>query len=194
MSDINPQAALFGALAKAQSEMKNAPLNKVNPHFKSRYADLSAIRDAVIPALTKNSLCVFQSPTTIDGQQVLVTTIAHSLGGVIQSETPICSDTSKPQPYGSALTYARRYGLAAICNISADEDDDANAAQSAPAAPEKLITPENAKIINDLIERKGANAEAFMKYFGVSTVSELPQSKYVQAKDALEKKQDVGAE
>jgi len=45
-----------------------------------------------------------------------------------------------------------------------------------------------------LIERKGANAEAFMKYFGVSTVSELPQSKYVQAKDALEKKQDVGAE
>jgi len=191
MTDTNPQAALFAALAKAQSEFKNAPLNKINPHFKSKYADLAAIRDTVTPALAKHDLCVFQTQTTIDGQPVNVTTIAHKDGGVIQSETPICADTSKPQPYGSALTYARRYGLASICNISAEDDDDTNAAQDATP---QLVTKAQAKVINDLIERKGANAEAFMKYFGVSMVSELPQSRFVQAKDALEKKQDVGAE
>ena len=189
MTDTNPQAALFGALAKAQSEMKNAPLNKINPHFKSKYADLASIRDTVMPSLTKNGISVMQMPMIDDaGNNVLVTALSHSSGGTIQSQTPICADTSKAQPYGSALTYARRYGLAAMCCISSDEDDDGNAAQA--AAPQ-VITAKQSKDIVELIDKKGVDPEVFMKYFGVSTLSELPQSKFAKAIESLNKKDDV---
>lgn len=191
MSDTNPQAALFAALAKAQSEMKNAPLNKVNPHFKSRYADLAAIRDTVTPALAKYDLCVFQSQIMIDGQPVNVTTIAHKDGGMIQSETPICSDTSKPQPYGSALTYARRYGLAALCNISAEDDDDANTAQDAKP---QLLDQNQINEIATLIEHRECDSKALFKYLGVKMVSEIPASKFAQIKTQLEGKPMRGAE
>jgi hypothetical protein len=117
---------LASALAKAQSAMKNAPLNKVNPHFKSKYADLAAIRDAVVPALSANGIAVTQTPEFRDGSWVLVTTL-RGHGETIESVYPLTID--KPQAMGSQLTYAKRYSLSSICGISADEDDDGNAAQ-----------------------------------------------------------------
>jgi hypothetical protein len=125
---------LAKALAAAQGEIKNAHLNKVNPHFKSRYADLAAIRDAVIPALSKHGIAVMQTTQqdifneNVPGFVVL-TTLVHSSGQWIESEYPIPLVVDKPQIMGSAYTYARRYSLAAICGIAAEEDDDANAAQ-----------------------------------------------------------------
>jgi hypothetical protein len=186
MVEPNPQAALFQALAKAQSEMKNAPLNKINPHFKSKYADLASIRDAVIPALTKHGISVFQSPMIDEsGRNVLVTTLAHSLGGMVQSHTPICSDSSKPQPYGSALTYARRYGLAAICGIASDEDDDGNVAQG---APQTKISEEQEAELSGLIAQSGADKSAYLKYLGITSLSDLPAANYPNAKKALQAK------
>lgn len=121
---------LAAALAAAQAEMKNAKLNKVNPHFKSRYADLAEIRDTVTPALSRYGLAVTQGTDT-DGNSILVVTrLIHKSGQWIESRFPINFD--KPQAMGSAYTYAKRYSLAAICNIAADEDDDANAANEKP--------------------------------------------------------------
>lgn len=118
---------LSAALAKAQAEMKNATLNKVNPHFKSKYADLAAIRDTVMPSLTKHGISVVQG-TAPDGDKLsVITRLMHSSGQWIESSFPIAYD--KPQQMGSAYTYAKRYSLSAMCAISADEDDDANAAQ-----------------------------------------------------------------
>jgi hypothetical protein len=132
---INEIAA---ALAKAQSEMKNAHLNKVNPHFKSKYADLAGIRDAVTPALSKNGIAVVQG-TEVSvsqmGHMVVYTRLVHSSGQWIESEFPIAID--KPQAMGSAYTYAKRYSLSAICNIAADEDDDANAANDSKPAHDR---------------------------------------------------------
>jgi hypothetical protein len=121
------------ALAAAQGEMKNAFLNKVNPHFKSKYADLAGIRDAVTPALSKHGIAVVQG-TEMDGERLVVTTrLVHASGQWFESRFPIAID--KPQAMGSSYTYAKRYSLAAICNIAADEDDDANAASdSKPVA------------------------------------------------------------
>lgn len=125
-------AALSAALAKAQGEMKNAPLNKTNPHFKSRYADLAAIRDATIPALSKNGLAIIQFTTLDDdGRMKLHTRLSHSSGEWVESVYPLPVD--KPQVMGSAITYGKRYSWSAMCGISADEDDDGNAAQEAPA-------------------------------------------------------------
>lgn len=133
------------ALAKAQSEMKNATLNKTNPHFRSKYADLAGIRDAVTPALAKNGIAVTQCIEIYGEMTVVATKLMHSSGEMIESRFPIMADVSKPQAIGSAITYARRYSLSAICGISADEDDDGNAAQEAGGKPVATLSKANAR-------------------------------------------------
>lgn len=120
------------ALAAAQAEMKNAKLNRVNPHFKSKYADLAEIRDTVTPALSKNGIAVVQGTDATDNGLVVFTRLIHSSGQWIESRFPIPYD--KPQTMGSGITYGRRYTLSAVCNIAADEDDDGNAANEKPVA------------------------------------------------------------
>lgn len=130
---------LATALAAAQAEMKNAYTNASNPHFKSKYADLAKVRDTVTPALTKNGIAVVQGTDILDTGIHVVTRLVHKSGQWIESRWPIAFD--KPQAMGSAYTYAKRYSLAAICNIAADEDDDANAANDKPVMPSVNGTP-----------------------------------------------------
>lgn len=134
---------LAAALAKAQIEMKNAPLNASNPHFKNRYADLASVRDACVPVLAKHGIATSQM---IVGDR-LVTAIMHSSGQWIASEYPL-PPTDKAQAFGSSLTYAKRYSLAAIVGIAADEDDDANTADHAPPKPKATPAPRPAKTAN----------------------------------------------
>lgn len=118
---------IAAALAKAQGAMKNASLNKVNPHFRSKYADLAGIRDAVIPSLTANGIAVVQTfDVTTERDTFVRTRLIHASGQWIESLCPIPS-VPDMQKMGSAITYARRYSLSAICGIAADEDDDAEA-------------------------------------------------------------------
>lgn len=123
---INEIAA---ALAKAQAEIKNAAFNRTNPHFKSKYADLASVRDAVTPALAKNGIAVVQMTGEAEGRMIVSTRLIHASGQWLESCYPIINDTNKPQAMGSALSYARRYSLSAITNIASEEDDDANEAQ-----------------------------------------------------------------
>ncbi len=135
---INEIAA---ALAKAQGVMKNATLNKVNPHFKSKFADLAAVRDAVIPALTANGIAVVQTLDTFmvgpdgTGGPCVYTRLVHTSGQWIESLCQI-PNGGDMQKMGSAITYARRYSLSAICGIAADEDDDGNEAVQPTARPQ----------------------------------------------------------
>lgn len=120
-------AALAAALAKAQGEMQGASKDSVNPHFKSRYADLASVWDACRAVLSKNGLAVLQ-PVRADGPSVTVTTIlTHSSGEWISEALTMTATQNTPQGVGSAITYGRRYGLAAMVGI-APEDDDGNAA------------------------------------------------------------------
>ena len=99
---------IAGALAKAQAGMKNAALNKVNPHFRSKYADLAGIRDAVIPALTAQGIAVVQTlDVTVEGGNYLRTRLMHASGQWVESLCPIPS-VPDMQKMGSAITYARR--------------------------------------------------------------------------------------
>lgn len=119
---------LVTALSKAQAVIENATLNKTNPHFKSKYADLAAIFDAVRKPLAQQGVVVSQTTELREGGLVLVTMMAHSSGQWIRSEYPLPA-TGRPQEIGSAMTYARRYCLSAITGIAADEDDDAEGAE-----------------------------------------------------------------
>ena len=122
---------LAPALAKVQAELKNATLNKTNPHFKSRYADLAGIRDTVTPVLAKHGFSIIQTTEGSASGFCLVTMLLHESGQYISGRYPLPELLDKPQAMGSAVTYARRYALSAMCGISAEEDDDGEAAQNA---------------------------------------------------------------
>ncbi len=116
------------ALAKAQAEMSNAKKDAVNPFFKKNYADLNAIREAVIPSLNSNGISALQPTCVVDGVDYVETVLLHTSGEYISSLTRIvCDKPNDAQRHGSGLSYARRYALQSICNIGA-EDDDANKA------------------------------------------------------------------
>jgi hypothetical protein len=124
---------LATALAKAQSEMENAKKDSVNPHFRAAYADLASIWDAARAVLGKHGLAVVQTIRAENGESVLTTRLMHASGQWIASELPILAAAKKPQEFGSALTYARRYALAAIVGVASD-DDDGEAAAGRPFA------------------------------------------------------------
>ena len=136
---------LAAALSKAQGVMKPAIFDKSNPHFKSKYATLASIWDAIRKPLADNGLSVTQT-TRMNGVGIILDTqLMHVSGQLISSEYPLVAGA--PQAMGSSMTYARRYCLSAICGITADDDDDANEAQKAtPRANPHVTTAED---IND---------------------------------------------
>lgn len=123
--------ALYAALSLAQSKIEGAKKKNLNPHFKSRYADLASVWDACRDELTEQGLSVFQFPVTPQqpGMHVaLLTVIAHKSGQEVGERFELAiKDPTNPQAVGSALTYMRRYALMGAVGI-APEDDDANAA------------------------------------------------------------------
>lgn len=126
-----PANEIFTALAKAQAEIGTANKDSLNPHFKSKYADLASVWEACRAALTKNSICVVQVPSA-DGNAVSVTTIlGHASGQKIVGELTMIAKGSDPQSVGSCLTYLRRYSLASLVSVCPD-DDDGNAATGKP--------------------------------------------------------------
>lgn len=118
---------LATALSKAQGEITGALKDSANPFFKSNYADLASCWDACRSALTKNGLAVTQFPTTDPTGSYLVTTLMHSSGQWMRSSLILKSKDDTSQAMGSAITYARRYALAATVGI-AQVDDDGNQA------------------------------------------------------------------
>ena len=125
-------AALAAALATAQGSMKGAIKDSANPFFKSKYADLASVVEAIRAAFSANGLSYIQTVQPSDRDEVRVETmILHSSGEWISCGV-LALPVSKvdAQGYGSALTYARRYSLSAAVGV-APEDDDGNAATMA---------------------------------------------------------------
>ena len=131
------------ALVKAQKAFGPALKSSTNPHFKSRYADLSACVEAVIEGLNEAGIALIQR-TSEDMNGVTVETVfIHESGEMLEcGKLHVPASKQDPQGYGSALTYARRYSLMAACGI-APEDDDGNAA-TRKTVIEKPLVNENA--------------------------------------------------
>lgn len=159
---------LAEALAKAQVKISGATKDKNNPFFHSKYADLAGIWDACRAPLSEYGLAVIQTTDGSPDNVIVFTTLAHSSGQWIRgkiSMRPVPVKVSKddptlhitPQGIGSALTYARRYGLAAIVGV-APADDDGNRASGhreapaerdkEPASKPKRPTPEVDKMLD----------------------------------------------
>jgi len=127
------------ALNKVQAVLEGAKKDSVNPFYKSKYADLESVWEAARPLLATNGLSVTQTLGYVlsgNGEMMttLITTLLHESGQYISGEMPLLLKTPDPQGQGSAISYARRYGLAAILGIY-QTDDDAEVAHNrhAPA-------------------------------------------------------------
>ena len=127
------------ALLKAQSEMSNPKKGATNPFFKSKYADLNAIREAVIPTLNKNGITVLQPIVHFEGKNFVKTVLLHESGELLESLTEIIyNKTNDAQAQGSGISYARRYALQSFVCVGADDDDGNKAVQT--KAKEKATT------------------------------------------------------
>ena len=141
---------LAKALAAANGHIKNPNLDAVNPHFKSRYASLGAIINAVRAPLAAQGISAVQTVSNDGGSVGVTTTLLHSSGEwmaeTIWSALP---DRATVQQLGSSITYLRRYSLAAITGIVGEEDDDGNAGSSNDRSdrpePRKTFKPTEAK-------------------------------------------------
>ena len=131
---------LDAALAAAQKEIHFAAKDASNPFFNSSYATLKSVWDAVREPLTKNGISVTQWPIhSTDGWQHLVTHIACQ-GQWIRAHASMPVAKKDPQGYGSAITYLKRYALAAVVGVPSDEDDDGNSANGNVFQTEKQNT------------------------------------------------------
>jgi hypothetical protein len=120
-STINELAA---ALHLAQGKIKHAIKDSANPFYKSKFADLTSVWDAIRDAFQAHGLSVSQLPDQDDdGKPVLVTILMHKSGQWISGSYPITPIKNDPQGVGSAITYARRYALQAVAGVCADDDD-----------------------------------------------------------------------
>jgi len=136
------QPKIASAFVKAQRAFGPALKTSSNPHFRSRYADLSACVEAVIDALNDNGIALIQKTYECKDGVMVETIFVHESGEVMEGgilHVPAVKHDA--QGFGSALTYARRYSLQAACGI-APEDDDGNAAsRRLEAKPTTKVDP-----------------------------------------------------
>jgi hypothetical protein len=132
---------LLAALVKAKKEFEPAIKGNVNPHFKSKYADLNACLDAVNYPLLRNGIALIQASHPCEDGVIIETIFAHESGAMLPcGQVHVPASKHDAQGYGSAMTYARRYSLMAACGI-AGEDDDGNAASKPVPEPVKRTQP-----------------------------------------------------
>jgi len=118
---------ITAALIKFQGEVGTVAKNSDNPYFKSRYGDLNAYLEVIKKPLADCGLAIAQLPIT----NGLKTILLHESGETIESEMTIPNLPADPQKVGAALTYMRRYMIAAMLMLNA-EDDDANSVSQPP--------------------------------------------------------------
>lgn len=134
---------LATALSKAQGEMPKAKQSGLNKHFGQNYATLDDLREASIPALSKNGLVITQTTVPYPEGVRLITTIIHSSGQWISGEYPIMAARQDPQGLKSAMTYAKRTTWEGICGLSSgDAEDDGNTAQGKTETPQQPQKPQ----------------------------------------------------
>jgi hypothetical protein len=175
---------LATAMAAAQGLMGSAIKGASNPFFKSKYADLGSVIQAIKAPFAAHGLSYVQFPITGDNSVGVITRLMHSSGEWLEQEYFIPLGKMDAQSVGSCLSYARRYSLQAIAGIPA-EDDDGNAATQ--AKPES-VTKAQAKVIGELIKQSGANTEKFCIAFKCADIASLSASNFDRAKELLEKK------
>lgn len=168
-------------MAKAFAEIEAATKSASNPHFKSKYADLGAVIEAVKPPLIKHGLFFTQRSHPADNG-VCVETVLHHEGGEELSLGTLFVPANKQdaQGFGSALTYARRYGLMTAFGVPAEDDDGNAAAASARTAnandkPPAPVTDAQRDMIATLAPGAGKTLQDICEAYKVDNLKDLTE-------------------
>ena len=174
------------ALVKAQRQFKVATFDKKNPHFKSSYASLESVHNAIADGLSSNGLAICH--LLEDGK--MVTTLFHESGEWIGCELAIPAGLS-PQQLGSALTYFRRYSICCLLAIPSGEDDDGNSAEVAhkPSVTEpKFLTVSESQEILALIGENQELMQKILKGYGVKMLHDIEGKHFRMIVETLKKR------
>ncbi len=183
------------AMAKVQEGIGGAIKGNVNPAFKSKYADLSAVWEAWQAIGPAAGFSVMQFPGLYDPEAKAMgmdTLVMHSSGQWVRSSLSVPLGKVDAQGYGSAATYARRYSLAAAVGIC-PEDDDGNAAvrtinRANDGVNDDRITAAQCTELRELAEEVEADLPRLCAYLKVSSLPNLPAHRFGEAKAAIERK------
>lgn len=186
---------LFAAMAKAFATIEGATKDANNPHFKTKYADLGAVVNAIKPALVTNGLWFAQVNHEQAGGVCVETILCHNTGQQFSfGKLFVPASKQDAQGYGSALTYARRYSLLTAFGVC-PEDDDGNAAAAAPKhestkpaepeAPRHRITDEQRDELATLIDSYGFNIAEVCQAMKIKTLKEIWGDQFGPAKDFI---------
>ena len=174
---------LATALNKAQAVMGGAKKGKVNPFFKSKYADLSAVQEVIQEPFSEHGLSYVQFPIEYNGRIGVETTLMHESGEWMSNEFTVNLTKQDAQGAGSAITYCRRYALQAMAGIPS-EDDDGNKAspahkpqqrQQAPqkADPSATISPAQVKRLQTIRKCSDERKAKVLKHYGFSSTTDV---------------------
>lgn len=185
---------LFSALSKAQGVLENAKKESKNPFFKSNYADLSSVLNTCREVLSSHGLSVVQTIHRDETGHFLMSTLGHSSGQWIRSFYPLVySPTAKDlnQALGSAVTYGRRYALAALVGISQEDDDGEGCAlkkdkeqpqkYTPPQEQNKLdkpISPNQVAVLSSLLKDEEEIKSFILKSVDVQRIEDFPAKKF----------------
>jgi len=183
-------AALFAALALAQAEVENATKGSVNPHFKSRYADLAEVLNTVRPVFSKHGIAIIQSTGFSDGLVSVTTALVHKEGGYVTSVASCTPAKVDAQGVGAATTYLRRYSLAAATGVAQEDDDGQSAAHNRPAPVAAPAKPSNA-LLDVLAATEDATSEDVLRNLYKATETLNEHEKNEARKAIVQKRQSI---
>jgi len=185
------------ALAKAQAEMKPAVFDKVNPHYKNKYASLASFIDACKTPLNKHQLSFIQTTMLHEKGTILVTKLLHSSGQWVSGELLIIQDKPGIQAFGSQLTYSKRYALSSMLGIASDDDDDGELDRNATAKAKQeaavtKLTSEQTKVLRGLLNQcddayKAWFANHMSNTYGTMNLADLPSDIFGKIRESVKK-------
>jgi len=187
-------AALFAALALAQSEVENATKNAVNGGFSKNgrpsYADLAEVLNTVRPVYSRHGIAIVQSTGFSDGLVSVTTALVHKEGGYVTSVASCTPAKVDAQGVGAATTYLRRYSLAAATGVAQEDDDGQSAAhsRSAPVAPP--AKPSNA-LLDLLAATEDATNEEVLRNLYKATENLVEHEKAEARKAIVQKRSTI---
>lgn len=184
------------AMSAAQAEMPAIQKNRKNDQTNSYYAELEVINDAIVPIYTKHGLSLsFDTIPASKPEWVAVRCRVRHVGGHVEEstyETPydntgIAGKVNKTTTHGlsSGVTYARRYITMLVFNLTIkgdDKDGNANKIKSTAISEKQALT------LQEWIDESKADKIAFLEYFGVENLVDLPASRYQEALSGLKQK------
>jgi len=164
MSETTSEIAT--ALAKAQGQIDDAAKSTINPHFRMKYADIAAVRAAIREPLSVNDLCIVQAPRTVEGGVEVETMIMHKSGEYMAETLKMPLAKHDAQGVGSAITYARRYGIMSMLCLASDDDDGNAAVESAKdTKPEKADPDTIKKLLAEGQEKSKEGVEKLRSWY-----------------------------